>query len=355
MAPLVKALERREAFESMVCVTAQHREMLDSVLAVFDIKPDYDLNLMKHGQSLSDITVGALLGIEKVLRRVQPDIVLVHGDTTTTFVGALAAFYQKIKVGHVEAGLRTGNIYSPYPEEMNRRLTTVLADYHFAPTQRNHENLIKSGVAPEKIYITGNTVIDALLSVLEKEYTFENPLLNQIDYSARKVIVLTCHRRENWGKPMEQIFQGIREVVEAHPDVEVIYPVHLNPQIKALADEFMGGVNRIHLIEPLDYQPFANLLSRAHLIITDSGGIQEEAPALGKPILVVREETERPEAVKAGTVKVVGTQTQALVTAVHHLLTDQKAYETMKNAVNPYGEGGSAKVIVDILLKEFSN
>lgn len=354
MAPLVKLLEAREEFESIVCVTAQHRELLDSVLEVFQIKPDYDLNLMKHGQTLSDITTGVLKGIEGVLKEAQPDIVLVHGDTTTTFVGALAAFYQKIKVGHVEAGLRSGNIYSPYPEEMNRRLTTFLANYHFAPTQGNYENLINNGVDPEKIYITGNTVIDALLSVLDEEYTFENPLLNQINYKEKKVIILTCHRRENWGEPMKRIFQGVREIIEAHPTVEVIYPVHLNPQIKTLADSILGGLERVHLIEPLDYQPFANLLNRAHLIITDSGGIQEEAPALGKPILVVREETERPEAVKAGTVKVVGTQTEALVAETHRLLTDQSAYAAMANAVNPYGEGGSAQAIVEILLKELT-
>lgn len=350
MAPLIKAMEKRKEIQSIVCVTAQHREMLDMVLTLFDIKPDYDLNLMKHGQSLSDIAVGVLKGMEAVLKESQPDLVLVHGDTSTTFIGALAAFYQKIQVGHVEAGLRSRNIYSPYPEEMNRRLTSNLVNYHFAPTIGNRENLIGEGINPDDIFVTGNTVIDALLTVVKESHRFENEDLNNIDYSSKKIIVMTCHRRENWGKPMENIFHAVKRILESHGDVELIYPVHMNPNIRKLADDILGGVKGVHLIEPLEYEDFANLLNKAYLILTDSGGIQEEAPALGKPILVLREETERPEAVQAGTVKVVGTEKEAIVEATDSLLLDKEAYDRMANAVNPYGTGDSSETIVESLL-----
>ncbi|MBU5676590.1 UDP-N-acetylglucosamine 2-epimerase (non-hydrolyzing) [Alkaliphilus sp. MSJ-5] len=353
MAPLVKKMEEYEEIESIVCLTAQHREMLDMVVELFDIKPNYDLNVMKHGQTISDITVKVLKGIEEVLIKEKPHIVLVHGDTSTTFVGALAAFYQKIKVGHVEAGLRSGNIYSPYPEEMNRRLTTNLASIHFAPTDGNYNNLIKEGVDEKNIFITGNTVIDALLSVVKKDYIFENQLLNNIDYENKKVIVMTCHRRENWGKPMEDIFTSVKELAQENKEVEVIFPVHLNPNIRSLANSIMGDQENIHLIEPLDYEPFANLLNKAYLILTDSGGIQEEAPALGKPILVMRTETERPEAAEAGTVKIIGVEKDNIKEGVNLLLNDKYEYEKMANAINPYGDGAASKRTVEALLYYF--
>lgn len=353
MAPLVKKLEEYKEIESIVCLTAQHREMLDMVVELFDIHPDYDLNVMQHGQSISDITVKVLKGIEEVLIKVKPDVVLVHGDTSTTFVGALAAFYQKIKVAHVEAGLRSGNIYSPYPEEMNRKLTTNLANIHFAPTTGNYENLIKEGLDPKNIFITGNTVIDALLSVVEDDYIFENELLNNIDYENKKVIVMTCHRRENWGQPMEDIFEAVSELALENKNVEIIFPVHLNPNIRSLAKEKMGQCENIHLIEPLDYKPFANLLNKAYLILTDSGGIQEEAPALGKPILVMRTETERPEAVEAGTVKIIGVEKAKVKEEVEKLLSDKSAYEEMANAINPYGDGSASEKTVEALLHYF--
>ncbi len=350
MAPLIKKLEAEKAIESIVCVTAQHREMLDMVLDLFDIKPDYDLNLMKHGQTISDITVGVLKGLEEVLKKVKPDVVLVHGDTSTAFVGALAAFYQQIKVGHVEAGLRSGNIYSPYPEEMNRRLVSTLANLHFAPTKGNYNNLINSGVSANEIFITGNTVIDALLQVVKDDYLFQNDLLNQIDYENKKVIAMTCHRRENWGTPMKSIFTAVRKIVESNSNVEVIFPVHMNPTIQTLAQEIMGNVDGIHLIQPLEYEEFANLMNKVDIILTDSGGIQEEAPAFGKPILVLRTETERPEAVEAGTVKVVGVQEDNIIKEIDRLLNDKVAYETMANAINPYGDGKASERIIEILL-----
>ncbi len=353
MAPLVKCLENTKEIESIVCVTAQHREMLDMVLRLFDIKPDYDLNIMKHGQTIADINIGILKGLEAVFEKDRPDVVLVHGDTSTTFIGALASFYQKIKVGHVEAGLRSGNIYSPYPEEMNRRLAGVLANFHFAPTISNYKNLLREGVAEEDIFVTGNTVIDALLSMVKEDYSFEEELLNQLDYKGKRVIVMTCHRRENWGEPMEGIFKAVREIAEGYKDVEIIYPIHMNPTIRALADALLAGLDNLHIIEPLDYEPFANLLNRAYLIMTDSGGIQEEAPALGKPILVMREETERPEAVEAGTVKVVGVQQRKIVEAVSELLENKESYDQMANAVNPYGDGRACERIVQSLLYKY--
>jgi len=350
MAPLIKKIEEYEQIESIVCITAQHREMLDTVLELFKINPNYDLNIMKHGQSITDITVRVLKGMEDILTRERPDIVLVHGDTSTTFVGALAAFYQKIKVGHVEAGLRSGNIYSPYPEEMNRILTTNLASIHFAPTKGNYNNLIKEGIEPEKIFITGNTVIDALLSVVKDDYTFENSILNKMDYKNKKIIVMTCHRRENWGGPMEDIFMAVKGIVEENDNIEVIFPVHLNPNIHKLAKYIMGEQGNIHLIKPLEYEEFANLLNKAYLILTDSGGIQEEAPALGKPVLVMREETERPEAVEAGTVKIIGTEKENIKKEVNVLLNDLDEYNKMANSTNPYGDGTASEKIVDFLL-----
>ena len=350
MAPLVKKMEEVEEIESIVCVTAQHREMLDMVLDLFEISTDFDLNIMKHGQTIADINISILKGLENVFEESKPDIVLVHGDTSTTFMGALASFYQKIKVGHVEAGLRSGNIYSPYPEEMNRRLTGVLSNLHFAPTLSNYNNLINEGVSKENIFVTGNTVIDALLQVIKEDYIFDNPLLNKIDYENKKVIVMTCHRRENWGEPMENIFRAIREIAEKHNEVEIIYPIHMNPSIRALANDMLEGINNLHLIEPLDYEPFANLLNKAYLIITDSGGIQEEAPALGKPILVLREETERPEAVEAGTVKVVGVNQERIVAEITDLLKNKESYLRMANAVNPYGDGKACERIIQVLM-----
>ena len=354
MAPLIKQLESTPGIESKVCVTAQHREMLDMVLELFKIKPDHDLDIMKHGQTISDITNRVLKGLEGVLKSDRPDLILVHGDTTTTFVGALAAFYEKIPVGHVEAGLRSGNKYSPYPEEMNRILTSQLSNLHFAPTVQNYNNLMAGGISADNIYITGNTVIDALIQVVKDDYVFNDTVLDNIDFLNKKVILVTCHRRENWGKPMEDIFNAIRDIVHTHEDVEVVFPVHLNPQIKSLAQNILGDVERIHLIEPLDYEPFVNILNKSYLILTDSGGVQEEAPSLGKPILVLRTETERPEAVEAGTVKVVGVDRDKIVNETSLLLTSQDAYNKMAGATNPYGDGKASERIVEAIINNFN-
>lgn len=354
MAPVVKALEKDQAIESIVCVTAQHREMLDQVLDLFHITPDYDLNIMKSGQTLSDITCRILKGIEEVLIEAKPDMILVHGDTSTTFSASLAAFYQQIEVGHVEAGLRSGNKWSPFPEEMNRSLTGRLADLHFSPTQGNYANLIKENVSKDVIVITGNTVIDALLMAVKEDYTFDYEYLNKIDYVNNKTILLTAHRRENLGKPMEQIFQAMLDVLQHNQNVEIIFPVHLNPKVRNLANQYFENVERVHLIEPLDYEPFVNLQARVDIVLTDSGGIQEEAPSLGKPVLVMRTETERPEAVDAGTVKIVGIETQAIFEATHKLLNSQEAYKSMANAVNPYGDGQASQKIVEAIKSYFS-
>ncbi len=349
LAPVIKALERNNKVESVTCITAQHREMLDQVLNLFQIEPDYDLNIFKPGQSLTEITTRALIGLEEVIKEVKPDVLLVQGDTTTVFTGALAAFYQGIKIGHVEAGLRSGNLHSPYPEEANRMLTGILTDYHFAPTDRNVDNLLKENYPIEKIFVTGNTVIDALTYTIKDEYVFENELLNNLDYS-KKIILLTSHRRENIGKPMENIFHAIKDIVEKYKDVEVIFPMHLNPKVRNIANGILGENNRIHLIEPLDYEPFANLMAKVHLIVTDSGGLQEEAPTLGIPVLVVREETERPEGIEAGTAKLVGTDYKLLYDSMDLLLSNNDEYEKMAKAVNPYGDGNAAERIVEILL-----
>jgi len=354
MAPLVKALESDPEIESVVCVTAQHREMLDQVLSLFDIVPDYDLNIMKAGQTLSEITSRVLIGVEGILKQVKPDLVLVHGDTSTTFTGGLAAFYQQIPVGHVEAGLRSGNPYSPYPEEMNRVLTSKLATIHFSATQGNVNNLLKEGINSEVIVKTGNTVIDALMSVIKPDYIFEDEKLNKIDFEHKKVILLTAHRRENLGTPMENIFGAIRKLVDEHELVEVIFPVHLNPIIRQIAERHFSNQPRIHMIEPLEYEAFANLQSRCYLIMTDSGGIQEEAPALGKPVVVLRTETERPEAVEAGTVVIAGVEFDRIYDVTNELIVNHDLYNKMSAATNPYGDGHACQRIVDAI-KDWKN
>lgn len=351
MAPIVLELNRREGVESYVAVTGQHRQMLDQVLEIFKIKPDYDLNIFQPGQSLTDITVRSLRGLEEILSELKPDVLLVQGDTTTVFAGSLSAFYHGVKIGHVEAGLRSHNLYSPFPEEANRKLTGVLSNYHFAPTQANKDNLLKEGYPEENIYTTGNTVIDALAYTKREEYIFEDEILNQLDFEKKKVILLTCHRRENLGAPMERIFQGVRDIVEQNEDVEVVFPVHLNPKVREIAEKIFGDCNRVHRIEPLDYLPFSNLIMRSHIIVTDSGGIQEEAPYFGKPVLVVREETERWEGVEAGTARLLGTSYEKVVEALDELLHNEEAYKEMAHAINPYGDGKSAQRIVDIVVE----
>lgn len=354
MAPLVKALENDARFESIVCVTAQHREMLDSVLDIFDIKPQYDLNIMAHGQTIIDISNKVLRGVDEVIKQAEPDIVLVHGDTSTTLNGALAAFYNKVPVGHVEAGLRSYDMYSPFPEEANRKLTGIITNLHFSPTKTNESNLLLEGVNKEKIYITGNTVIDALLSVVKKDYVFEDKTLNNIDFENKKVILLTTHRRENWGKPMENIFEGMIELIENNEDVEVIFPMHKNPSIRELAHKYFDKYEKkVHLIEPLEYVEFTNLMDKVYLIMTDSGGIQEEAPALGKPVMVLRTETERPEAVEAGTVKLAGIKKEVIVNIANELINDQESYKAMAQATNPYGDGKACGRILEIIQDEF--
>ncbi len=338
MAPLVRALQASESIESIVCLTGQHREMLDSVMDIFHLKSDYDLNIMEKRQTLSTITTKALLGMEQVLEEAKPDLVLVHGDTSTTFAGALAAFYHQVKVGHVEAGLRTWDKYSPFPEEMNRTLVGDIADLHFSPTRANAENLRREAVMGE-IFITGNTAIDAMQYTVRRDYTFTTELLNHLDFVHRRVIAVTCHRRENYGKPMQDIMHAILEVVERHPDVEVVYPVHLSPVVRECAFPILGGHDRIHLIAPIDVEEMHNLIARCAFVMTDSGGLQEEAPALGKPVLVMRRETERPEAVAAGTAKLAGVEKDVIVSMANELLDSPEAYAKMAKAVNPYGDG----------------
>lgn len=353
MAPLVKELEKREEIESIVCVTAQHRQMLDQVLERFDITPQYDLNIMQQRQTLSSITSRALTGLEGVMQESQPDIVLVHGDTSTTFAGALAAFYCKIQVGHVEAGLRTYDKYSPYPEEMNRKLTTALTDLYFAPTDNNKNNLLKELVPEEKIFVTGNTVIDAVRLTVTDDYQFQTEALQSVDFSKGRMILLTAHRRENLGEPMQHIFLAVRRMVEAHEDVQVIYPMHLNPAVREPAQAILGGHDRIHLIDPVDVEELHNLMNRCYFVMTDSGGLQEEAPSLGKPVLVLRSETERPEAVYAGTVKIAGTEEETILSMANELLESEEAYAAMSRAINPYGDGQASRRIVDAILYAF--
>jgi len=354
MAPLVKELGMYgERISCRVAVTAQHREMLDQVLHLFNITPDYDLDIMQPGQSLFDITSRALNGLKEVLTKDRPDITLVHGDTTTTFAASLASFYLQVPVGHVEAGLRTGNKYSPFPEEMNRHLTGVLSDLHFAPTARSRQNLLAEGVSPENIYVTGNTVIDALLATVKKEYRFADPVLNSIDFSGKRVMLLTTHRRENLGDPMRGIYLALREILEQYQDVEIVFPVHKNPAVRSVVSEVMGGLDRVHLIEPMEYAPFMNLMQKCHMVLTDSGGMQEEAPSLGKPVLVLRDTTERPEAVDAGTVVLAGTGKEAVLREARKLLDDPAHYRRMSEALNPYGDGKASRRIARFLLHRY--
>ena len=355
MCPLVKVLEKDDRIESIVCATAQHREMLDTVLEIFDVKPQYDLNVMSHGQTIVDVSNKVLTGVDKVIKECNPDIVLVHGDTSTTLNGALAAFYNQKPIGHVEAGLRTGDIYSPFPEEANRKLTGAIATLHFSATESNKANLERENIY-KNIYITGNTVIDALLSVLDKNHKFDDKNLNNIDFENNKIVLLTAHRRENWGEPMKDIFAAVRELVTKNQDVNVIFPMHKNPLIRELANESFKGVeDKIHLIEPLEYVDFANLMAKCYLIMTDSGGIQEEAPALGKPVIVLRTETERPEAVEAGTVKLAGIKKEDIFNIADELINDEEAYNKMAHAVNPYGDGKACPRIVEHIVEYFKN
>lgn len=353
MAPLVKVLEQREEIESVVCVTAQHRQMLDQVMDIFNIRADFDLDIMKSGQTLSDITARVMKGIEETIKAARPDIVLVHGDTTTTFAGALASFYCQTKIGHVEAGLRTYDKYSPFPEEMNRCLTTYLADLYFAPTINNKNNLLKENVNPSDIYVTGNTVIDAMKHTVSPDYVFQTDALKRIDFRNRRVILVTAHRRENLGEPLQNICRAILNAANAAEDVEVVYPVHLNPLVRNTANEILGDHSRIHLIDPLDVTELHNLMDRCYMVMTDSGGLQEEAPSLGKPVLVLRNETERPEAVTAGTVKIAGVDENHITDLARTLLFDKTEYEKMSKAVNPYGDGLASERIADAILYAF--
>lgn len=354
MAPVVLELAKYpEEITSVVAVTAQHREMLDQVLQLFSIVPDYDLDIMAQGQTLFDITSRAMYGLNEVLTKEKPDIVLVHGDTTTTFAGALAAFYHQTAVGHVEAGLRTGDKYSPFPEEMNRKLTGALTDLHFAPTDTAYNNLFREAIDPDKVMVTGNTVIDALLATVDKKYQFTNELLSHIDYAQKRVILVTTHRRENLGEPMRHVYKALRQIVSEFSDTEIVFPVHKNPLVREVVNAELGDLERVHLIDPLDYEPFANLMDRSHLILTDSGGIQEEAPALGKPVLVLRDTTERPEAIGAGTVKLIGTDQAVIYEETRNLLINQAEYDRMSNACNPYGDGRAAERIVKAILYRY--
>jgi len=350
MAPLVKELEKREEIKSIVCVTAQHREMLDQVLDVFNIKPDFDLNLMKQGQTLGDITTRALNGLEEVINKVEPDIVLVHGDTTTTFSGALAAYYNQIAIGHVEAGLRTHDKYSPFPEEMNRQMVSCLADMNFAPTELSANNLRREQRKEDSIYITGNTVIDAMATTIKENYTHE--IFDWVGND--KMILMTAHRRENLGDPMRNIFKAVKRIVEEFPNVKVVYPVHLNPKVQEVANEILASCANVKLIEPLEVVDMHNFMNKAHIILTDSGGIQEEAPSLGKPVLVLRDTTERPEGIEAGTLKLVGTDEELIYSNTKLLLTDKNEYEKMSEASNPYGDGEASRRIVDIIVSKYN-
>ena len=349
MAPLVKELEKRKEVKSIVCVTAQHRQMLDQVLETFDIKPDYDLNIMKQGQTLGDITTRALNGLEEVIKEVQPDIVLVHGDTTTTFAGALAAFYNQVAIGHVEAGLRTNDKYSPYPEEMNRQMVDCMTDMYFAPTNLSKQNLLDENIEEEKIYITGNTAIDAMATTVKENYHHE-----VFDWVGdNRLILLTAHRRENLGDPMRRIFKGIKRAIDETPDVKVVYPIHLNPKVREVAHEVFGDDDKIKFIEPLEVFDFHNFIKKSFMILTDSGGIQEEAPSLGKPVLVLRDTTERPEGIDAGTLKLVGTDEDVIYKETLNLLNNKKDYEKMSKASNPYGDGHASERIADAIIEKF--
>ena len=352
MAPLVLELQSRQGIQPICCVTAQHREMLDAVLEIFRLKPDYDLNIMEPRQTLSTITTKCLLGMEGALEEAKPDLVLVHGDTSTTFAGALAAFYRQIPVGHVEAGLRTWDKYSPFPEEMNRKLVGDIADLHFCPTPANRENLAREGIT-DGVFVTGNTVIDALKTTVRPDYQFATQALNGLDYAGKRIILVTCHRRENYGQPMANIMTALRRLADAFPDVELVYPVHLSPVVREAAGKYLSGHPRIHLIDPLSADEMHNLMARAYLVMTDSGGLQEEAPALGRPVLVLRRETERPEAVRAGTVRLAGTEEEEIFSLASELLHDERAYHAMAHAVNPYGDGQACRRIADAIEWKF--
>ena len=352
MCPLVRELASRPEIESLCCVTAQHRQMLDSVLEVFHCTPDYDLNIMTPRQTLSTITSKCLLGMDEAIDALKPDLILVHGDTSTTFAGALSAFYHQVKVGHVEAGLRTWDKYSPFPEEMNRKLVSAIADLYFCPTENNRNNLLKEGIT-EGLFVTGNTVIDALKTTVRDDYHFETDELNHLPYGEKKVLLVTCHRRENYGEPMKNIMLALRQIAEENPDVELVYPVHLSPVVREAVDKYLRGAPRVHLIDPLPADEMHNLMARCYLVLTDSGGLQEEAPALGKPVLVMRRETERPEAVAAGTVKLCGVVQDDIVTMAERLIRDQNAYRAMAHAVNPYGDGRACGRIADAIEYRF--
>lgn len=349
MAPVVRELLKHPEIETKVCLTAQHREMLDQVVDLFQLPVDYDLDIMKQGQSLYDITDRVLLGLKEVLEKEKPDLVLVHGDTTTTFSATLAAFYQQIDVGHVEAGLRTGNMYSPFPEEANRRLTSVLTALHFAPTETARQNLLKENQKDDHIFTVGNSVIDALLATVKKDYVFEDKELQEIE-EHKRIILVTTHRRENLGEPMRNVYRALRRLVQTVPDTEVVFPVHRNPLVRQAVKEVLDGVPGIHLVDPMEYEPFTNLMARSAIILTDSGGIQEEAPSLGKPVLVLRDTTERPEAVASGTVKLVGTDEDKVYNTAYKLLTDEETYREMAESINPYGDGHTSERIVQAIL-----
>lgn len=352
MAPLVKELAKHPEIESICCLTGQHRQMLDSVMEIFDLKGDYDLDIMEKSQTLTTITTKTMLGMEKVIAQAKPDMILVHGDTSTTFAGALAAFYHQVPVGHVEAGLRTWDKYSPFPEEINRTLVGDIAELHFCPNIANRKNLEREAIGG-KMFITGNTAIDAMKYTVRDDYVFQTELLNQLDFENKRVIVVTCHRRENYGQPMEDIMNAIAEVAAAHEDVEIVYPVHLSPVVRECAAKYLGGKERIHLIDPIDVQEMHNLMARSYMVMTDSGGLQEEAPAMGKPVLVMRKETERPEAIAAGTAKLAGVEKDKIVAMANELLNDPAAYEKMAKAVNPYGDGEACPRIAEAILWHF--
>ena len=352
MAPLVKELAARKEIESICCVTAQHREMLDSVLQVFGLKPDWDLDIMTPRQTLSTITSKCLTGMDEAIDALKPDMILVHGDTSTTFAGALSAFYHQVPVGHVEAGLRTYDKYSPYPEEMNRKLVTQIADLYFCPTENNRENLRREAVT-EGVFVTGNTVIDALKTTVRPDYVFDTEELNRLPYGGKKILLVTCHRRENYGQPMEDIMSALAHIARTHEDVELVYPVHLSPVVQECARKHLGDIPNVHLIAPLAADEMHNLMARCYLVLTDSGGLQEEAPALGQPVLVLRRETERPEAVQAGTVKLAGVRYEDIIRMAGELIDDPAAYAAMAHAVNPYGDGGACRRIADAILWRF--
>ena len=353
MAPLALELKKHGEIDSIICVTAQHRQMLDQVLEIFGITPDYDLDIMKTRQTLVGITTRVLEGLDEVIQKEKPDLVLVHGDTSTSFVAALAAFYNQVKVGHVEAGLRTYDKYSPFPEEMNRQLTGRISDLNFSPTEQNRQNLLKENVPDDTIYITGNTVIDALKTTVRSDYRFKDDCLNELDFQNKRVIIVTAHRRENLGKPLENICTALKEIVTEYPDTELVYPVHLNPAVRETAFSILGGMDRVHLIDPLDVEDLHNAMSRSFMVMTDSGGIQEEAPALAKPVLVLRRETERPEAVKAGTVKIAGVDKDEIKRLAKELLDSKETYDKMAHAANPYGDGEASRRIAEAILYEF--